>query len=59
VAEGQIPKFHLGEDRQQLGGDIVVDPSARVALIHIETGPENRPPAMSLIDRLEEAVSSG
>lgn len=42
------------EDTQQLGGDVVVDATGRVAYLHRSRGPADRPP----VDDLVAAVSA-
>jgi hypothetical protein len=39
---GKKPDLRLGQDRRQLGGDVVLDRDGRIVLSHPESGPEDR-----------------
>jgi hypothetical protein len=47
------------EDPLQLGGDFVVDPSGRLALVHPSKDPTDRPPVAELLAAAEQAASAG
>ena len=38
-----------GSDWQQLGGNVVIDPQSRVALLHMSEDPHDRPPVAELL----------
>ena len=47
------------EDPLQLGGDFVVDPAGRLALVHPSKDPTDRPTVAELLAAVEQAVGSG
>ncbi len=49
LARGESPDLHLGQDRRQLGGDVVLGPGGRIVLSHPERGPEDRAPVDRII----------
>jgi len=48
VARGQRPRRASG-DVGQLGGDVLIDPSGRIALLHAGEGPADRPTISALL----------
>jgi hypothetical protein len=48
VARGQRPRRASG-DVGQLGGDVLIDPSGRIALLHVGEGPADRPAISALL----------
>ena len=50
-----LPGGNAGQDKQQMGGDVVVDPGGRVALIHPSEDPADRP----TVDALLAAIDRG
>lgn len=49
LAKGESPDLHLGQDRRQLGGDVVLGPSGEIVLSHPERGPEDRAPVGRIV----------
>ena len=49
LARGGRPDLHLGQDRRQLGGDVVLGPDGEIVLSHPERSPEDRAPVGSII----------
>jgi hypothetical protein len=47
------------EDPLQLGGDFVIDPAGRLALVHPCKDPLDRPPVHELLTAVEQAAGSG
>lgn len=47
-----------GEDPFQLGGDFVVDPTGRLALVHPSKDPSDRPPVVALLAALEQPAAA-
>jgi len=47
------------EDPLQLGGDFVVDPTGRLALVHPSKDPLDRPTVAELLAAVEQAASAG
>ncbi len=41
-------------DVQQLGGDVLVDPTGRVALCHVGKGPADRPAVGTVLERIRQ-----
>lgn len=58
LARGKRPDLHLGQDRQQLGGDFVIAPDGTLVLGHPERGPEDRAAAGLLVRAAEDAAGS-
>ncbi len=42
----------VGQDKLQLGGDVVIDASGRVRWVYASRGPEDRPSIASIIDAM-------
>jgi hypothetical protein len=53
IARGHRPRRPTG-DVHQLGGDVVVDPAGRVALLHVGKGPADRPAVEALFARIRQ-----
>lgn len=49
MRHGERPDLHLGQDRRQLGGDVVLDGGGRVVFSHPERGPEDRAPVGRIV----------
>lgn len=47
------------DDVQQLGGDVLVDPTGRVALRRVGKGPADRPAVPAILDRIRQASGAG
>jgi hypothetical protein len=58
LARGQRPDVHRGQDRRQLGGDVILDARGRVVFSHPERGPEDRAPVATIVSAAETAASS-
>lgn len=54
IARGHRIRRSTG-DVQQLGGDVLVDPTGSVALHHVGRGPADRPAVGALLDRIRQA----
>ena len=50
-----LPGGSAGRDKQQMGGDVVVDPSGRIALVRPSHDPADRP----TVDELVAAIDRG
>ena len=50
-----LPSGDPGQDKQQMGGDVVVDPAGRVALAHASNDPADRP----TVDAILAAIDRG
>ena len=50
-----LPGGSPGQDKQQMGGDVVVDPNGRIALAHSSDDPADRP----TVDALLAAIDRG
>ena len=48
-----LPGTRTGEDKQQMGGDVVVDPTGHVALVHPSREPADRPTVDSLLAAID------
>lgn len=55
LARGRRPG-RSGQDTLQLGGDVVLDASGRVAWIHRSEGPDDRPPVDALAGAMRQAA---
>jgi hypothetical protein len=55
LTHGQRPNLHLGQDRRQLGGDVVLDSRGQVVFSHPERGPEDRSPVGAIVRAALEA----
>jgi hypothetical protein len=53
IARGRRLRRPTG-DVHQLGGDVLVDPSGKVALLHVGSGPADRPAVEALLDRIRQ-----
>jgi hypothetical protein len=51
IARGDRPRRPT-DDIHQLGGDVLVDPTGRVALHHVGKGPADRPRVAVLLERI-------
>ncbi|HSE05670.1 MAG TPA: hypothetical protein VLK35_16090 [Methylomirabilota bacterium] len=58
LVRGRRPRRPSG-DVSQLGGDVLVDPMGKVVLIHIGTGPADRPAIGVLLERVRQQEQPG
>jgi hypothetical protein len=52
MAKGERPRRPSG-DTAQLGGDVLIDPAGRVAVLHVQEGPADRPTLSTLLRPVE------
>lgn len=52
IRHGRLPKRPTG-DIDQLGGDVLIDPSGTVRFLHAGKGPADRPPIETLISSID------
>ncbi len=48
-----LPRGGAGRDKQQMGGDVVVDPAGRVALAHASNDPADRPTVDAILATID------
>jgi hypothetical protein len=53
VARGERPRRPTG-DVDQLGGDVLVDPAGKVAVLRVEQGPADRPAVSALLEPIRK-----
>lgn len=58
IGRGVMPKRPTG-DVDQLGGDVLIDPSGIVRFLHPGKGPADRPPIDTIIARIERPSREG
>jgi len=50
LVRGRLPHaVDASTDTSQLGGDVLVDPSGTVRLLHVGSGPGDRPPVATIV----------
>jgi len=54
-----LPSGAAGQDRQQLGGDVLVDPGGRIALVRPSREPADRPSVDALLAAIDRGPVSG
>jgi len=57
VARGERPRRPTG-DVDQLGGDVLIDPTGRVVVWHVGEGPADRPAICSLLEAVRNSRAS-
>jgi peroxiredoxin len=48
-----LPSGGTNQDKQQMGGDVVVDPAGRIALAHASDDPADRPTADAILAAID------
>lgn len=56
AARGRLPRYSEGDTRQ-LGGDVLIDPTGRVRLHYVGTGPADRPSVATILEARRRPIA--